>query len=65
MIQSLRSFLLQTYPEYIEVVPNHWLEQEPPKYDVQLTISIFLLVICVSGNVSQLLVIVAFMRYEK
>ena len=60
--QSLLNYLLDTAPEYIKVVPSHWLEQEAPSPKIQLAISIILLTVCVTGNVSQILVVLAYTR---
>ena len=60
--KSFRTYLLETVPEYIEVVPNHWLEHDKPEPNVQLYISIAFLIICIIGNMSQLLVMVAYGR---
>ena len=57
-------FLLDKHPDYIEVVPTHWLEQEAPEPYVQTSASILLLFICVPANISQLLVFYAFHRYQ-
>ena len=43
--ETLRDFLQQSKPEFIRVVPNHWLDQTPPVHDTQITISILLLFI--------------------
>ena len=59
---TLRDFLQQSKPEFIRVVPNHWLDQAPPVHDTQITISILLLFICVPANISQILVVYAFSR---
>ena len=60
--ETLRDFLQQSKPEFIRVVPNHWLDQAPPVHDTQITISILLLFICVPANISQILVVYAFSR---
>lgn len=62
MNTTFHEFLLERYPEYIEVVPKHWLELGQPKPDVQLYISIILLVVCIPGNISQILVFLAYAR---
>ena len=49
-------------PEYIETVPQHWLYQDLPRIDVQVSISVAFLVICVPGTVSQILVFLAYCR---
>ena len=60
--ETLRDFLEQSKPEFIRVVPNHWLDQAPPVHDTQITISILLLFICVPANISQILVVYAYSR---
>ena len=59
---SFREFLFENFPEYIEVVPHHWLEQERPSYHIQLCVSIFFLCIGIPGNFCQILVFVAYGR---
>ena len=59
---SLHTFLNQTYPGYIAVVPTIWLEQGQPIYGVQILFSVLFLVICIPGNISQLLVLLAYAR---
>ena len=58
----LKDFLNNTVPEYTDVVPSHWLEAHPPIPEVQLMISLVLLMICIPGNVCQLLVFIAYFR---
>ena len=60
--QTLQTFLYDNKAEYIDVVPKYWLDNEQPHYNIQLYISIVFLVICVPGNFSQLLVMVAYGR---
>ena len=60
--ETLYTFLNKTYPEFLDVVPCHWLEQHGPTANVELFISIAFLIICVPGNVSQLLVLGAYAR---
>ena len=59
---SLKSYLCEIEPDYISVVPNHWLSQDQPVPDIQTYTSIYLLILCVPGNISQLLVMTAFKR---
>ena len=59
---SLLEFLYQTQPAYVDVVPHFWLTQEQPDPSVQLYFSIFFLIICIPGNISQLLVLAAYFR---
>ena len=59
---SLGAYLCEKDPDYISVVPNHWLSQDQPVPDIQTYTSIYLLILCVSGNISQLLVMTAFKR---
>ena len=61
-IKSLRTYLFERVPEYIQMVPNHWLDQEEPLPGLQFYISIIFLMICISGNISQILVMIAFCR---
>ena len=59
---TLRDYLLNSKPDFIQVVPAHWLDQPPPVPDTQLAISIILLFICVPANISQILVVYAYSR---
>jgi hypothetical protein len=59
---SLRSFLLENVPEYIEVVPEYWLEQEQPIREVQISVSMLFMIICLTGNTCQVLVMIAYAR---
>ena len=59
---SLHEYLKETIPSYIKVVPTHWLELEKPDHDIQIYMSILFLLIGITGNVSQLLVIFAYAR---
>ena len=60
--QTMRDYLMNTTPDFIQVVPSHWLERDSPTPDLQLSLSILLLLICVIGNTSQILVVIAFSR---
>ena len=59
---TMRDYLMNTTPAFIQVVPSHWLERDSPRPDFQLSLSILLLFICVIGNTSQILVVIAFSR---
>ena len=59
---TLRTYFLQRVPEYIKVVPNHWLEQDQPLPDVQFYVAVTFLIICIPANISELLVILAYVR---
>ena len=59
---TFRHFLMETTPEYIEMVPEYWLEQDQPIREVQITISVLFLLISVIGNTCQVLVIIAYAR---
>ena len=60
--QSLREFLLERNADYLTVVPQFWLDQEAPSPQIQLYISVVFLFICIPGNISQLLVLMAYTR---
>ena len=60
---TLRNFLISNSPEYIQVVSDHWLKQEGPKRGVQVSVSLVFLVICLTGNCCQILVMIAYSRY--
>ena len=57
-----RAFLTRINPEYMKVVPDHWLNLELPTSEVQVFMSIYLLFLCIPGNLSQILVMVAYLR---
>ena len=57
-----RAFLSRINPEYLKVVPDHWLDLELPASEVQLFMSIYLLFLCIPGNLSQIMVMVAYLR---
>ena len=59
---TLRSFLLERVPEYIDNVPNHWLEEHILSPDIQLYVAMIFLVICIPGNLGQILVFIAYSR---
>ena len=59
---SLHAFLNHTFPEYIEAVPTYWLEQDQPVYGFQILFSVLFLLLCIPGNISQLLVLAAHAR---
>ena len=61
---SLFAFLLSTAPQYIEMVPNHWLKQDMPSYNVQTIVAILFLAICIPANIGQILIFVAYGRYN-
>ena len=59
---SFREFLSNVNPGYIEVVPDKWLDLELPSEIYVFGVSIYLLVLCIPGNFSQLLVMLAYRR---
>ena len=61
---SLQVFLVErNASEYIDVVPKYWLGLGKPQPNVHLYFSIVFLTICIPGNLSQLLVMLAYTRY--
>ena len=60
--EIFRTFLSRVNPDYIEVVPNHWLDLELPIPAIPFYLSIYLLILCIPGNLSQILVMVAYIR---
>ena len=54
---------MENTPEYIEMVPEYWLEQDQPIREVQITISVLFLLIGLTGNTCQALVMIAYARY--
>ena len=59
---TLRTYLLERDPEYIDNVPHHWLEQSLPAFNVQVIVATMLLIICIPGNIGQILVFAAHRR---
>jgi hypothetical protein len=59
---TLRFFLLERMPEYIDNVPTHWLEEHILSPDVQLYVAMIFLVICIPANLGQILVFIAYAR---
>ena len=57
-----RTYLLERDPEYIDNVPHHWLEQSLPAFNVQVIVATMFLLICIPGNIGQILVFVAHRR---
>ena len=60
--RSILKFLLETNPEYIKLVPNHWLKQDLPPANGQTYLSIAFLII---GIPAQLCHIVVFLAYAR
>ena len=61
---SLQVFLVErNSSDYIDVVPKYWLGLGKPEPNVHLYFSIVFLTICIPGNLSQLLVMLAYTRY--
>ena len=59
---SLYAFLKKTEPEFITVVPEHWLNEEKPVRGVQFWFAVLFLIVCIPGSISQLLVFLAYSR---
>ena len=60
---SLQGFLVErNASDYIDVVPEYWLGLGKPEPNVHLYFSIVFLTICIPGNLSQLLVLLAYTR---
>ena len=60
--KTLRQFLLERAPEYIDRVPKHWLEEHQLSNNVQICMAVLLLIICIPGNVGHVLVFTAYSR---
>ena len=60
---TLHNFLITNSPEYIVMVSDYWLKQEAPLRVVQTLVSILFLIICLTGNCCQVLVMMAYFRY--
>ena len=62
---SMRAFLLKHFPpDYIEFVPSHWLDQSQPHRGFQICTAIMFLLISITGNVCQIMVLLAYARYD-
>ena len=62
MYMTLEEFLNETAAQYLTVVPKHWLEQSTPLATVQIVTSIVFLIICIPGNITQILLFIAYFR---
>ena len=60
---SIFASLLKISPDYIPMVPEHWLFQDVPSHNYQLFVSIAFLVIGIPANVGHILVFLSFARY--
>ena len=60
--ESLLSFLLDNAPDFISMVPEHWLRQYSPSRDARYHVAIAFLVICLPANIGHLLTFIAFGR---
>ena len=61
---TLRTFLLDRVPEYIENVPDHWLDEHVLSINIQVYVAMVFLVICIPGNLGHLLVFIAYTRLD-
>ena len=61
---TLRTFLLDRVPEYIENVPYHWLDEHVLSINIQVYVAMVFLVICIPGNLGHLLVFIAYTRLD-
>ena len=59
---SIFAFLLLNFPDYIPMVPSHWLSQDNPSYYNQIFVSISFLIIGIPANIGHILVFLAFAR---
>ena len=59
---SFQTFLVENCPEYLNVVSDHWLKQEQPSRNVQVTVSTIFFILSFLGNTCQILVLVAYSR---
>ena len=60
--ESLLSFLLDNAPDFISMVPEHWLRQYSPSLDARYHVAMAFLVICMPANIGHLLTFIAFGR---
>ena len=62
---SMRAFLLKHFPpDYIDFMPSHWLDQSQPHRGFQIYTAIMFLLISITGNVCQIMVLLAYARYD-
>ena len=59
---SIFAFLLLNFPDYIPMVPSHWLSQDNPSHYNQIFVSISFLIIGIPANIGHILVFLAFIR---
>ena len=60
--KSLLTFLMDTEPSYIQVVPPHWLKLDAPSYYFQIFIAVAFLVISIPANIGHILVFLSYAR---
>ena len=48
--------------EYVDLVPQLWLDQEAPSREVQLVIGLVVLALCAVHNVSAVLLVIVFVQ---
>ena len=56
----LLTYLVETVPEFVKVVPKHWLLEDVPFFHIQTIVALLLLVICVPANIAHILIFVAY-----
>ena len=61
---TLRTFLLDRVPDYIQNVPDHWLDEHVLSINIQVYVAMVFLVICIPGNLGHLLVFIAYTRLD-
>ena len=61
---TLRTFLLDRVPDYIQNVPDHWLDEHVLSINIQVYVAMVFLVICIPGNLGHLLVFIAYARLD-
>ena len=60
--KSLFSFLLVNAPDFVSVVPGHWLRQDFPSYNARFYVALSFLIICLPSNIGHLIAFSAFVR---
>lgn len=60
---SLWHVLNHSYPDFVAVVPDRWLEAAGPSPVLNLTVAAIFLVLCLVNNVCSILLFVVFARY--
>ena len=62
-LKSVRTWLIDSnHCDYVDVVPQLWLDQDAPSSETQFLIGFVVLVLCVVHNISAILLVVVFLK---